>query len=33
MASRREMQEYIDYIHDVTGQKEYNLSMPEVYIS
>lgn len=32
MASRREMQEYIDYIFDVTGQKEYNLSMPEVYI-
>lgn len=32
MVSRKGMQEQIDYIHDATGQKQHNISMPKVYI-
>lgn len=32
MVSRRGMQEHMGYIHDATGQRERNLSMPQKYI-
>lgn len=33
MISRKAVQQHIGYIHDATGQKERNLSMPKVYIN